>query len=217
MKCLNHTSILTVACLAAFTFNTAAQQSPTGGGKPPRLTSDDVAVSRSQPGESVVVPSFDAKKWAKYSPGDQGLSLELPGGLKISEVPVPEDFRNDPSSQYSDVRLYAYPAGSLSVLVCYMQHKSVPSSVELRRTAVKFLDTLARPSGHSNARFTADPAGKFKILVPASYTINGRLVDTMGSVQSKDDKVWLVLSICQQGDEPARAMAQRITKSIALK
>jgi len=152
----------------------------------------------------------------KILSGDQGLSLELPGGLDLSEVPVPEDFRNDPSSQYSDVRLYAYPAGSLSVLVCYMRHKSVLSSAELRKTAVKFLDTLARQSGHSNARFTADPAGKFKILVSASYSIDGHLVDTMGSVQSKGEQVWLVLSLCRQGDEAARSLAQRITKSITL-
>ena len=163
-------------------------------------------------GGATVLKNYDANKWARYSPGGLGLSLELPGGLELLEVPVPEEAKRE----YSDLKAYVYQLWTLTAFVYYMEYASPPDSGELKKASDEMISGIAHRAGHSNARFTTKSITKNKLLVSASYTKDGYDLNINGSVQSKGNKVWWVLTLYQQGDNATEAVTRRIKSSVTI-
>jgi hypothetical protein len=192
--------------------NSFAQEAVPAKKRPPRLTSEDVNRSRSQ-GSVTIVKSFDPNKWTKYQPGNLGLALELPGGLDLTDVIVPEKLRGNVPPEIHSFRAFSYLVDPFHAFIVYAHFKSPPTSAELKKTAVLLVEAFAQRYGRSNVRFGADPTEKFKNLFWASYTQEGYLLNLMGSVQAKGDKVWVIMTVSHQGDEISNAMAKRVAKS----
>jgi hypothetical protein len=207
--------ILALGCLVLRPLNTPAQEPSPTKRRPPRLTSDDVTRSRNQ-GSVTVIKTFDATKWTKYTPGNLGFSLELPGGLELSEVTVPDKLKAPASPEVRDMRVFSYLVDPLHAFIGYVKLKSPATSATMKDITVQLMNALAQRPGQSNARFGADPTSKSRTVFWASYTKDGYLLNVIGSVQSKGDTLLMLMSVSHQGDEVARTMAQRILKSATM-
>jgi len=206
---------LAVVCLV-LGFTAIAQQPPAAKKRSPVLTSEDLAKTQSQIGSTVVLSAVEPKEWVKYTPGGLHLSLDLPGGLDPSEVPMPDYVLNELHRDYGDAKSYAGNTNFLAVDLLYLpSNKPSVSPADLKSTAGRFMKLISLALD-SKATYSAELTGKSKVSVKATYTMAEEAYELLGTMQSRGKEIWLVTSVFRKSDDTARRIALRIVGSATM-
>ena len=207
-------SLAVLCCVLGFT--AIAQQSPPAKKRIPALSSEDIARSQNESGNTVVLSAVEPRDWVKYTPGDLHLSLELPDGLDPFEVPIPDYVQNELKRDYGQAKSYAGNNGFLSVDLLYLpSNKPSVSPVELKGAASRFMKLISLALD-PKATYVAEISGKSKVSLKANYTMAAEPYELLGTMQSRGKEIWLVTAVFRKSDETTRKTALRIVNSAML-
>lgn len=212
-RCINGVLILSLTVLGIVTVQ-AQQQAPKK--KPaPLLTNDDLIKvtggSSAAPvlGGSPPAGAATAPGWARISPGDFGLSVEMPVTAKTMTLPIPADA----PPGISNFQLVAYDGGQWRALVSHHQAASDP---ELKNFAAGFVEGLSKSPGVANLQYSLEPNTASHIPIQGSFDKNGISTEFNGFVDASGNQVWMILALYPQANTDSRAVAVRIIQSVSI-
>jgi hypothetical protein len=204
-----------------------AAQDPKPPGRVPRLTTDDVTGARSQSSSTYeagdATPAYPMTGMSRYSPGNMGISLELPAEPQPQPVVNPQ-----PKNKYNIKEMHKYLAasGPMSVLITSITFLQQPSPSQLEEFQTVFMngvrEQMIGPYNKLASRSQVSAAnpevhfsqmGDSRVSVTARYTVGGRNCVQSGLIEERDSKFLAVVTTHFAGDEKAKAVAQRVLAS----
>jgi hypothetical protein len=149
--------------------------------------------------------------WARYSPENAGLSLELPGELHPFNVPMPED----PGRGFKQVTAYTYNDRRLFVFLChYVSHKPEVARESLKDLAAGFIDSLKKSAGLTDS--STEVSGPCRILMRGSYKQKNVPVRFEGFARRYEANAWILVATYAQSDSSGRPLAQQVLDSVRI-
>jgi hypothetical protein len=128
--------------------------------------------------------------WTRYSPGECGLSIALPGELQPLNTPVPD------SPQVVSVKNYIYKGGDMAILV---SHGVSIDEAAVKAEAEGFFKGLGSTPTVSNMDYSIDPGTEERVSMRATYKQNGGSLGFEGFVDVRGKNSWVVGVVYQLG------------------
>ncbi|MCI0489871.1 MAG: hypothetical protein L0229_25040 [Blastocatellia bacterium] len=210
-------SPIVAVCILALAFSTGttfAQEPAKGQKRTPQLTSDDIIQKRN----SSVISSGEPKHvdtgsadWTRLSPGDFGLSLELPGKHLVLEAPFPEEMKK----HFRNLKAYLYADedADWSAMVGYL---SGEIAIDPFYLAAGLVAGIKKRPDISDLHYSLEPRTKSRVPIKGSFKLQGVPFQLEGFVIAKGSDYWYVVTQCPQADEKARLSVRRMLRSVKL-
>ncbi|HKV38896.1 MAG TPA: hypothetical protein VJX67_06760, partial [Blastocatellia bacterium] len=171
----------------------------------------EVEVAAKPPGAKPIGPAVKSNKpsavWARYSPGNCGLSIELPGEPIAQDLPVPEKAKG--VIRY--VKRYAYNGPADVILATHtLLTLDVPADV----LASAAMGALAGYPGVSDFKYSTSPVSANKVSVKGSYRQGGVALGLQGFIATQGRHTWMVVAIRAQNGNSESGIGQRVLSSV---
>ena len=146
----------------------------------------------------------------RYSPGNCGISLELPGPPELATTP-PQVLRARPGLVYWEV--YSTTTHDLTTLLI---HTSATAPQSPKSVIDWFLGGVSANREVTGLNHSLETVTETKTTLKGMMKQNGKIGEINGAVMTQGNHSWLVVSLYVRSEKRAQAMGQRILDSIQL-
>lgn len=148
-------------------------------------------------------------KWARYSPENCGLSLELSSKPSKLSFQIPDELK----AIMRYMNLYASRSGPVSVV---MTNVSSSETLPVREFTEGVIEGFNQGAGISDLKYLLGATTDGKLPINGYYTLNGARFEMNGVAIGVGKQAWVIICTYKQDNQDATKNASRTLASIKM-